>query len=97
MKATTQEAVHAGIRKAAILVACLDRAAADAVLEQLSPEQAQRMRQAVVVLDEIPPGEQRERCGRVLPARPANIGSRTGGSGIRRPIGPRDRPETLPG
>jgi flagellar motor switch protein FliG len=46
-----------GMRKAAILVACLDRAAADAVLAQLSPEQAHRVRQAVVVLDEITPRE----------------------------------------
>ena len=59
MNAITQDLANAGIRKAAILVACLDRAAADAVLEQLSPEQAQRVRQAVVVLDEIPDKEQR--------------------------------------
>ena len=39
-------------------MACLDRPAADAVLEQLTPEQAQRVRQAVVVLDEIPDNEQ---------------------------------------
>ncbi len=58
MNATTQNLTNAGIRKAAILVACLDRAAADAVLEQLGPEQAQRVRQAVVVLDEIPDDEQ---------------------------------------
>lgn len=58
MNANTKDLANAGIRKAAILVACLDRAAADAVLEQLSPEQAQRVRQAVVVLEEIPDGEQ---------------------------------------
>jgi flagellar motor switch protein FliG len=60
MNATTQDLTNAGIRKAAILVACLDRAAADAVLEQLSPEQAQRVRQAVVVLEEIPNGEEQK-------------------------------------
>jgi flagellar motor switch protein FliG len=58
MKAIEQELTNAGIRKAAILVACLDRAAADAVLEHLSPELAQRVRQAVVVLDDVPDGEQ---------------------------------------
>jgi flagellar motor switch protein FliG len=59
MKAIQQDLTNAGIRKAAILVACLDRAAADAVLEQLTPEQAHRVRQAVVVLDDIPDNEQR--------------------------------------
>jgi flagellar motor switch protein FliG len=58
MEATTHNLTNIGMRKAAILVACLDRAAADAVLEQLGPEQAQRVRQAVVVLDEIPDDEQ---------------------------------------
>jgi flagellar motor switch protein FliG len=59
MKANQQDLTDAGIRKAAILVACLDRAAADTVLEQLTPEQAQRVRQAVVVLGDITDGEQR--------------------------------------
>jgi flagellar motor switch protein FliG len=59
MNAITQDLANAGIRKAAILVACLDRAAADAVLEQLPPDQAQRVRQAVVVLDDIPENEER--------------------------------------
>jgi flagellar motor switch protein FliG len=59
MNAIQQDLTNAGVRKAAILVACLDRAAADAVLEQLTPEQAQRVRQAVVVLDDIPGKEQR--------------------------------------
>jgi flagellar motor switch protein FliG len=58
MNAIAQNPANAGIRKAAILVACLDRSAADAVLEQLGPEQAQRVRQAVVVLDDIPDNEQ---------------------------------------
>ncbi len=33
-----------GLRKAAILVASLDTAAADAVLDQLTPEQARQVR-----------------------------------------------------
>ncbi|MBN2579315.1 MAG: hypothetical protein JXB10_10020 [Pirellulales bacterium] len=49
-----------GLRKAAILVASLDRGAADAVLEQLGPEPARRVRQAVVALEEIPESEQQE-------------------------------------
>ena len=59
MNAIAQDISSAGIRKAAILVACLDRAAADAVLEQLAPADAQRVRQAVVVLDDVPDNEQR--------------------------------------
>ena len=59
MNAIAEDLSNAGLRKAAILVACLDRAAADAVLEQLAPSDAQRVRQAVVVLEDIPPNEQR--------------------------------------
>lgn len=46
-----------GIRKAAILVAGLDRVAADAVLELLGPEQAQQVRHMVLSMDEIPAEE----------------------------------------
>jgi len=59
MNAIAEDLSNAGLRKAAILVACLDRAAADAVLEQLAPADAQRVRQAVVVLDDVPSKEQR--------------------------------------
>src|SRR5947209_4130334 len=48
-----------GLRKAAILVASLDTAAADAVLDQLTPEQAGQVRELVVELDNIDEGEQR--------------------------------------
>jgi flagellar motor switch protein FliG len=48
---------EAGIRKAAILVASLDQAAADALLDCLSPEQSAQVRQAVMTLDEIGPEE----------------------------------------
>jgi flagellar motor switch protein FliG len=50
---------HDGLRKAAILVSSLDTAAADALLEQLPGEQAQRVRELLVDLDEIDPAEQR--------------------------------------
>ena len=48
-----------GIRKAAILVAGLDRRSADAVLDSLGEKAAERVRQAVVEMDDIDPREQR--------------------------------------
>ncbi len=48
-----------GLRKAAILVASLDTAAADAVLDQLTPEQARQVRTIVVEMEDIDQGEQR--------------------------------------
>jgi flagellar motor switch protein FliG len=50
----------AAMRKAAIVVATLDRDAADALLERMTPDEAQRVRRAVVALGEIPPTEQEE-------------------------------------
>ena len=46
------------LRKAAILVSALDTASADRLLDQLSPEQAARVRQAVLSLKSIDPQEQ---------------------------------------
>jgi flagellar motor switch protein FliG len=48
-----------GLRKAAVLVASLDMAAADAVLDQLSPDQARQVREIVVEMDDLDQGEQR--------------------------------------
>jgi flagellar motor switch protein FliG len=48
-----------GLRKAAILVSSLDTAAADALLDQLPGDEAQRVRALVVELDLIEPAEQR--------------------------------------
>jgi flagellar motor switch protein FliG len=48
-----------GCRKAAILVASLDTAAADAVLDQLSPEQARHVREIMIEMDDIDQSEQR--------------------------------------
>ncbi|MGA2253104.1 MAG: FliG C-terminal domain-containing protein [Thermoguttaceae bacterium] len=48
-----------GLRKAAILVASLDTAAADAVLDQLTTEQARQVREIVVEMDDVDQGEQR--------------------------------------
>jgi len=48
-----------GIRRVAILVASLDQAAADAMLERLGPEQARHVRQTIVDLGQIDAREQR--------------------------------------
>ena len=48
-----------GLRKAAVLVGVLDHTSADAMLEQLDPEQARRVRQLAVELGPIDPKEQR--------------------------------------
>lgn len=48
-----------GIRKAAILVASLDRASADKMLDTLDPQQARRVRQTMVGLGKIDSREQR--------------------------------------
>ena len=55
----TTKLSNEGLRKAAILVASLDTAAADAVLDQLTPEQARQVREIVVELDDIDQSEQR--------------------------------------
>src|SRR5262245_6821364 len=46
------------IRKAAILISTLDSASGDALLEQMGPEVAERVRNALMELDEIPSDEQ---------------------------------------
>ena len=73
----------AGIRKAAILVASLDQAAADVLLQQLGPERADLVRQAVAYLDEIDDGRAAAHHRRVPPhradgARPVALGHRVG-------------------
>ncbi len=47
-----------GLRKAAILVACLDQNAADLVLDQMAPEQAQQVRNTIMDLGSIDEAEQ---------------------------------------
>ncbi len=46
------------LRKAAVLISALDDRSADALLEQMGPEQAAKVRSALAALDEIPPAEQ---------------------------------------
>lgn len=48
-----------GIRRAAILVDCLDRPTADRLLDQMGPEFARLVRQTLVDLDDVDPAEQR--------------------------------------
>jgi flagellar motor switch protein FliG len=55
---TTMKASNLGLRKAAILVASLDQAAADVVLDQLGPEQARQVRRLAAELDDLDPQEQ---------------------------------------
>ena len=57
---STSTANRRGIRKAAIFVASLDRASADRVLEEMEPQQAQLVRQAILDLGPIDPKDQRE-------------------------------------
>ncbi|HQU42558.1 MAG: hypothetical protein B7Z73_06875 [Planctomycetia bacterium 21-64-5] len=64
------------LRRAAILIASLDDAVADQLLEQLPAEEAARLRRTVVELHGIAPGEERQVIGDFLrrPAAPAHPG-----------------------
>ena len=80
MNSATISLDNAGVRKAAILVASLERSAADALLDQLEPQQADLVRQAVMALDEIETEERQRvldefcRIGPMLPEEsPAGI------------------------
>ncbi|OHB84489.1 MAG: hypothetical protein A2V98_19050 [Planctomycetes bacterium RBG_16_64_12] len=59
-----------GIRKVAILVASLDRPAADRVLDEMEPAEAQRVRQMTVELDRVDPEEQRQVIDEFFRVRP---------------------------
>ena len=48
------------LRKAAILISTLDERTADALLDQMGPEQAAKVRSAIMELDEIPTGEEQQ-------------------------------------
>ena len=68
------------LRKAAVLVASLDRSAADTLLNEMSPDQAQRLRRAIVELGLVDPEEQSQtieeffRIGPLVPEKfPAGI------------------------
>src|SRR5437762_700170 len=48
------------LRKAAVLVSALDEPTADAILQQMRPEEAAKVRRALIELDEIPADEQQQ-------------------------------------
>ncbi|MBU4271821.1 MAG: hypothetical protein KKA28_08180 [Planctomycetes bacterium] len=80
MVVATRRTHDAGIRKAAVLVASLDRLSADLLLDQLDDEQADLVRQAVMELDQIDDEERRRvidefrRIGPMVPsASPSGI------------------------
>lgn len=80
MSAARNTMYEAGIRKAAILLASLDEAAADLLLEQLPPKDAQLVRQASMAIDQIDAAERRrvidefQRIGPMVPEQcPAGI------------------------
>jgi flagellar motor switch protein FliG len=52
--------MHPTLRKAAILVASLDTTSADALLDEMEPEEAARVRRAVLELGDIDPTEQQQ-------------------------------------
>ena len=58
------------LRKAAILIASLDRESADAMISKLSPRQAAAVRRAVVELNEIDPDEQGDVMTQFVQSRP---------------------------
>jgi len=84
-----------GIRKAAILVASLDRSSADGLLDTLDPKQAQRVRQAVMELGPLDPREQRrviDEFVRVQPLVPKkSLAGLDLGGGFARPPDPPHR------
>lgn len=86
-----EQALPDGLRKAALLLAGLDRASADAILGALGPDQARRLRQAVVRLDEIDPAEQRRVIEEFLRAGPGRLREQSSGveldEGLARRLG----------
>jgi flagellar motor switch protein FliG len=95
------------LRKAAVLISALDSAAADALLDQMSDEDAAKVRSALVELDEIPAAEQqqaladflRAQSGGLLPAMATDdgvtleLGTADNGSPVAEAAVPR---ETVP-
>jgi flagellar motor switch protein FliG len=68
---------HEPLRKAAVLLAALDRPAADALLAQMSPAEAERVRQAVIELGPFETAEQDAVLAEFVELAPAP--NRTGG------------------
>ncbi len=89
------------LRKAAILVASLDTAAADRLLDQMGEEQASRVRRAVMDLDNIDPREEQAvleeffRLGEPQPERRATATHDRDRATVRNSNAPAE-PESLP-
>ena len=62
------------LRKAAVLISALDDQAADALLEQMGPEQAAKVRRALMELDDIPADEQQQVLTEFFAQRGASAG-----------------------
>lgn len=78
-----------GIRKAAILVSSLDRATADRLLEQMTDEQAARVRRAMVDLGDVDPQEQRRIIDEFFHTRPRRTQAPAAASTFSPPRTPR--------
>lgn len=72
---------NSAIRKAAILINTLDSVSGDALLEQMGPNLAARVRSAVMDLDEIPADEQRRVIGEFLRGQNASFATRAAVAG----------------
>ena len=79
MTAATSHLSQAGVRKAAILVASLDQATADVLLEKLSPECAEQVRRATMAVDRLDAVEQQRVLDEFRRIKPM-AGNRTGRS-----------------
>jgi flagellar motor switch protein FliG len=71
---------HDDLRKAAILVDSLDPQAADALLDQMEPSQADRIRRALLSLGSVAERERELVIGQFLGGCPAAAGNREGGT-----------------
>ncbi len=108
MSTATGNPLPDGLRKAAILVASLDTAEADRLLDQMEPERAQKVRNAVLALGSISPAEQQQvleeffRLGALMPREDVSgieLGGRLArqlGARSRKPQRPAENAEELP-
>src|SRR3954470_10869175 len=58
--ATRNRMLSPSLRKAAVLISALDEPTADAILQQMSADDAAKVRSALIELDEIPADEQQQ-------------------------------------
>src|SRR6476620_1607924 len=70
------------LRKAAVFIAALDERAADAILQQMSSEDAAKVRSALVELDNVPAAEQRQVLADFLQAQSGGRQPADAGGGV---------------